>query len=210
LASGQYRVVLAMRSYGSTRVPTAAGRAIEFPASLEDLAPTLAEAFNLEPAQSFDGQSLLPALRGTMPSSAAERVRFMETEFNPPGLTPTPGDVMKASALLQGAKYYRVDPRTDRIALREHHLDKILANRQYGASRAGHLLASLPSGDGRMQHLVFAPADGAPARWLSGPPEADADPAAFELWTALAARFESVRTRPVAGAPPSERDDAED
>lgn len=200
-APNQYRVVLAVRSYGSTPVPTMPGGAIAAPATLEDLAPTLADAFALEPGQPFDGQSLLPALRGTALPSAAERVRFTETEFNPPGVQV--GNVMKTSAIMGGAKYYRVDPRTDRVLVREQYLDDILARRQYGAERAGRVLVSVPSKDARMQHLVFVPAAGAPAAWLSESPRADTNPAAFELWTALSERFESVRTRPVTEPPPA-------
>jgi hypothetical protein len=201
-APNQYRVVLAVRSYGSTPVPTTAGGAIAVPATLEDLAPTLADAFALEPEQPFDGLSLLPALRGTALPSAAQRVRFMETEFNPPGFE-QPGKILATSAIMGGAKYYRVDPRTDRVLVREQYLDDILARRQYGASRAGQSLVSVPSKDGRSQHLVLVPAGGAPAAWLPEPPEADGNPAAFELWTALASRFESVRARPVTEPPPA-------
>jgi hypothetical protein len=198
-AEDQYRVVLAMRSYGSLLLPTTAGGALDVPASLEDLAPTLADAFGLEPELPFDGQSLLPALRGAALASSAARVRFIETEFNPPGLAP--GDIV-SSALLGGAAYYRIDPRTDRVLVREQYLDEILANRQYGAARAGQLLASVPSRDGQTQQLVLARSDGAHATWLSGPPAADGDPEAFELWTALAGRFESVRARLVTEPPP--------
>ena len=194
-AAGQYRVLLAMRSYGTTKVPTPAGQSMAAPSTLEDLAPTIADAFDLEPERPFDGRSLLPALRGAEPAASAfERIRFMETEFNPPGFTP--GDIMNESALLGGAKYYRIDPETDRVLVRSQFLEQVLSNRQYAASRAGRLLASVPSDDQRAQHLVFA-VDGASATWLSEPPDAVDDPAAFELWTALSSRFESVRERPV-------------
>jgi arylsulfatase A-like enzyme len=197
-ARGQYQTVLAMRSYGTSIVPATAGRRIGTPTSLEDLTPTFVEAFGLEPERSFDGVSLLPALRGAQ-APAADRIRFIETEFNPPGLSP--GEVLRQSAMAGAVKYYQVDPVTDRVSVRERYLEQILSGRQYAALRGPHLLASVPSIDEKTQHLVFASQGSSTAEWLSEPPDELADPVALELWRALSDRFAQVRNRPVTAPP---------
>jgi hypothetical protein len=194
-AEGQYRVLLAMRSFVSEKLTTPAGLELTVPASLEDIAPTIADALQLEPKQPFDGISWLSELKGVPNSDNARRIRYLETEFVPPGLASGP-DVVR-SMLRQAAPFYRVDARTDRVLLRDERLPDIMQSRQYAATRAGAFLASVPSDDKQQQHVVYIEHAGAEPVWLTTAPTAASDPG-HELWTALQARFEHVRERPIA------------
>jgi hypothetical protein len=194
-AEGQYRVVLAMRSLGSDELVTRAGIELDVPASLEDIAPTIADALQLEPKQPFDGVSWLNELKGAPTGGTEPRIRYLETEFVPPGLASGP-DVLR-SMLRQAAPFYRVDAKTDRVLIRDERLQDIMQSRQYAATRAGALLASVPSDDKRQQHVVFLEHPGAEPVWLTAAPTAASD-SGYELWNALQARFEHVRERPIA------------
>jgi hypothetical protein len=194
-AEGQYRVLLAMRSLGSDELMTPAGLELDVPASLEDIAPTIADALQLEPNQPFDGVSWLSELKGAPNGDNEPRIRYLETEFVPPGLASGP-DVLR-SMLRQAAPFYRVDAKTDRVLIRDERLQDIMQSRQYAATRAGAFLASVPSDDKRQQHVVFLEHPGAEPVWLTTAPTAASDPG-YELWNALQARFEHVRERPIA------------
>jgi hypothetical protein len=194
MAMDQYDVLLSMRSYGAAAPPFGDRRRIDAPVSLEDIVPTVADILNIAGDEQFDGQSLLP-LAADASSGASGRARFIETEFNPPGIEID--QLVQASALESVAKAYRIDPVTDRVLIREENITEILASRQYAVLRDGNLLASLPIGEGETQRLLFAAAGTAPV-WLSGLPDPAESPVASELWGLLMERFEPVRVRPIA------------
>jgi hypothetical protein len=193
-AEPQYRVLLAMRSFDAEELPTAPGTRLDVPATLEDVAPTIAAALELTPESPFEGVSWLPALTGNADGRDDDRIRFTETEFVPTGLSS--GMTFSPNALSDAADYYRVDPETDRVLIRAERLDELLRNRQYAALRGERMLAAVPSADLLQQHLVYLERRGAPAIWLTRAPE-PAD-AGYDLWSALTQRFELVRERPVA------------
>jgi arylsulfatase A-like enzyme len=194
-SEGQYRVLLAMQSFGNNGLATPAGLELAVPASLEDIAPTIADALQLEPKQPFDGISWLGELKGAPSSDDELRIRYLETEFVPPGLES--GSDVSRSMLRQAAPFYRVDAKTDRVLIRDGRLSDIMQSRQYAATRQGAFLASVPSDDKLQQHVVFLEHPGAEPVWLTTAPTAARDPG-HELWNALQARFERVRERPIA------------
>ena len=202
LSSDQYHVVLGMRSYGNTLVDTEPGRVVTRPVSLEDIAPTMLDALELDTGLSFDGRSLLPYIEGnaSLPPDADDRIRFLETEFNPPGFSP--GLAVTASAVASAAKQYEIDPETDRVRIRKDFVGQILAMRQYAVEQGGDILATVPSsGNYRQQYLLyFDPETGLPL-WLDGPPSSSDDPEKAALWESLGQRFEKVRERPVVPKP---------
>ncbi len=193
-ARNQYQVLLAMRSFGAEQVPTPAGTRITAPASLEDITPTLTEALGLHPRGTFDGTSWLPELRGAAVEDRAPRVRFMETEFTPPGFAS--GAILTRTNVRGVAAYYRVDAETDRVLIRPERLPTLLANREYAVVRGEEMLATVPSESTREQHVLYVEGPGSAPVWFSSPPTAAAG-APYELWNALSARFEYVRERPV-------------
>ncbi len=193
-ARPQYQVLLAIRSFGAEEIPTPAGMKITAPASLEDITPTLVEALELEARDAFDGTSWLPELTGSTVPERDRRMRFMETEFAPPGFG---SDAIFTTSNLRGAAaFYRVDPDTDRVLIRPERLPELLANRQYAVVRGEEMLASVPSRSTREQHVLYIERPGSAVVWLSSEPHSSAD-AAFDLWNALAQRFDYVRRRPI-------------
>jgi len=146
LARDQYHIVLGIRSSGIGLLSTPdEGFDISSPVSLEDIAPTIVEAFSLNSAETYDGLSLAPLLQQTQTAEMlfAHRIRFTETEFNPPGITP--GAVLTASALKNAAKLYHVDAETDRVSIREDDIRRINEQRQFAAFRGQFMLATLPA-----------------------------------------------------------------
>lgn len=187
-APAQYRVLLAMRSYGTNSlIPERTDRVLRAPASLEDVTPTLLELLGVDTDAQFDGLSLAPLISGSVPEPAwADRIRFTETEFNPAGISP--GTIMTASAIQNAATYYRVDPVTDRVMVKRELLDEVMRSRQYAALRHDKLLAIVPGKpEGEASLVLFADA--------GSPPEAIGDPAQHpdrsvrDLWAALQDRF---------------------
>jgi hypothetical protein len=190
-----------MRSFGSTPLGATAPRTIDAPVSLEDLTPTLAAVFGAHATQPFDGTSLLPLLDSGAPAPAtfSERIRFTETEFNPPGFQI--GQVASTSSIVRAASYYHVDPVTDRVLIRGELLGDVLDKRQYAAFRDGKLLAFVPPSVRLQQserRLILALEGQVPA--FIDDPAASADPDVVDLYTALAARF--PRETVAAAAPP--------
>jgi hypothetical protein len=195
-SDGQYRVLLAMRSFGARELPTPAGARLEVPASLEDIAPTLSAALGLVPERPFDGVSWLPQLEGAPIGGHERRIRFLETELVPPGMETGSGLMLSESMVQGAARFYRIDPETDRVLVRPEALEELLASRQYAATRGTAMLAAVPSDDKREQHLVYLERPDAAPAWLTRAPAASTD-VGHELWAALRARFAAVRERPV-------------
>lgn len=193
-AEQQYKVVFGLRSFGTTPLTLQPGQSIEAPASLEDLAPTLVDALGIGSATPFDGRSLLPLLQADPAEQApqwSDRIRFTETEFNPPGVAL--GQIITTSALTDAAEFYRINPVTDRIYIRQESLAEILANRQYAASRNGRMLASVPVPDADGHFVAYIDRPGAKPRWIDADGVAKDEPEVAALWSALNNRFPSTR-----------------
>lgn len=182
----QYQVVLAMQTFGAAHIPLPRGALINEPVSLEDLAPTLADLSGLQTKDRFDGQSLVPLMRG-VPGAAESfrnRVRFTESEFNPRGLEI--GVAPSTSALANAVQYYRLDPHTDHVEVRPEMLREVLNGRQYGALLGNRLLAAIPRDtEVALYDMVVVGRDGSDPRKLTGPPSAADDPQLAQLWKAL-------------------------
>jgi arylsulfatase A-like enzyme len=202
-AEQQYQVVFGVRSFGSTPLTLQPGQTINAPASLEDLAPTLVDALGMRNSTPFDGRSLLPLLQARRSGTVvdwSDRIRFTETEFNPPGVAL--GQIITTSALTDAAEFYSVNPVTDRIHIRQESLQELLANRQYAASRDGRVLASVPVPDGPGHFVAYIEHPGAQPRWIDADAVAKDDPKVADLWAALNDRFPSTRMPSVLPAVP--------
>jgi len=199
-SKAQYNVLLGFRSYGNARIEAAPGSTIGYPVSLVDLTPTVLDVLGLEPGRQFDGISLLPYIAGNPAPEAADRPRFLETEFNPPGIMP--GMFIATSAIVSAADKYRIDPDSGRVLVRTEFVDEILGTRQYAVEQHGEILATVPAvGDFRKQHLLHFDAATEQVSWLDAPPSAEADRTEYELWQLLQQRFDQVRDRPVVPLP---------
>jgi len=201
----QYHVVLAARAFGNAAVKLPPGRVVSEPVSLEDVTPTIADLLSLQPKTQFDGRTLVPLLRDVPGAGAAfaSRIRFTETEFNPPGLTL--GTFATPSALRTAASFYRVDPETDRVLLREEDLDVVLAKRQYAAFRDSRIVVAFPASDSGISTLQLGALDlPATQPTVLSPALIEADPRSQALWAALQAKFPHLSRR-VALAPDQPR-----
>jgi hypothetical protein len=198
LSPQQYQILLAWRTFGTTPFGALGAQTLDAPASLEDVAPTVAEGLGLASRRGFDGLSLLPLLRSrSAPPSFGERVRFTETEFNPPGFAP--GQVPTAAQLREAVDRYVVDRATGRLELRPESIGRLmLANRQYAAMSATRLLAALPE-NGGFRYTLVDRASAVPARSLK-PEDIASDPELSRLWAALQDRFEPLRSIPASVA----------
>ncbi|WP_170185854.1 sulfatase-like hydrolase/transferase [Pseudoxanthomonas dokdonensis] len=142
----QVQVLLAFRQYGRSRVIS--GKR-EFPASLIDVAPTLAQLAGLpERAQGFDGVSLAPQLAALPDTSSPNRIRFVESSYFPKSLNTD--DINEGQVANEMMHMFRLDdegrvvvdelsmPERIRYRQRAVYLDNwILA---IGASQDGHPL----------------------------------------------------------------------
>ncbi|MCP5327696.1 MAG: sulfatase-like hydrolase/transferase [Steroidobacteraceae bacterium] len=192
LSPHQYRVVLAIRGFGTAAQDFAATHDISVPVSLEDLAPTLNEWLSLDMHDQFDGRSLLPILNGisdpAMKSTFQSRIRFTETEFNPRGFLP--GQQATSSDLADAIRVYEIDPETGRMNIRRNERAKLLRQRQYAAVRGNSMVAAVPGyyTEG-FRFIYINPERGPLPRNLSERPDPEIDPTATQLWDALFARF---------------------
>lgn len=201
LAPEQYRTVLAVRTFGRTPLANLKPRRIDAPVSMEDLAPTLAEALNLGSHDPFNGQSLVALLRdepgGAQPFVG--RIRFTESEFNPGKLATQTGE-LSASALADAANYYQADPVSDRITVKRGMSAALLKRRQYAAVGPHYLIAAIPEpGAEKFEFLLVDQRGGGPQR-LSGAPAPDSPAEVQALWTTFISEFGSLVGSPPAAA----------
>jgi arylsulfatase A-like enzyme len=202
LSADQYHVVLGVRAFGNSLIPAEHKTVLTFPVSLEDITPTILDALDLDQGISFDGRSLLPYMGkgGDSLAGIQDRIRFLETEFNPPGISTE--TMPSASALAAAAGKYRIDPVSGRMLVRTAFLDEILEQRQYAVERGGDMLVTFPAtGNRRQQYLLHYNARTDIPVWLDKPPTAASNPELYLLWEALAQRFAAVRERPVIPSP---------
>jgi arylsulfatase A-like enzyme len=156
----QYRVVLGIRAYGRAQSLISQAGMLKEPVSLLDLTPTVLDLLHMQPQESFDGQSLAGLLQST-PGAADQfdgRIRFTESEYNPQGFSL---ESFTPSALATAARVYRLDPATDRIAVRPDLIDWIMSTRQYAALLDDSFAAAVPGeAGGEPYRFVFEPGHG--------------------------------------------------
>lgn len=202
-AREQYHVVLGMRAFGNDVIQFDERQRIDVPVSLEDVAPTIVELLELESDQSFDGWSLAPFLRAGRSDTSEwqDRIRFLETEYNPPGFAV--GTSPDASELKEAAGFYAIDSKTDLLSIRPEAVEQILNGRQFAAIHGDSMLATLPTEGNEKQLLVYVDETQSP-HWFSGSPDAVQFPVARRLWDSMADRFEGVSEKPVVLPPEPE------
>jgi arylsulfatase A-like enzyme len=182
----QYQVLLAARSYGNGLVVPGPRRHAE-PASLLDVAPTVLDLLAFEHAPAMDGLSLAPLLDGSgdTPAAVVGRIRFTETELNPPGLRASKVDMMQLAADLRSL--YEVSP-GGRIQLTDSALAQIVASKELAAMRGDQLLAVVSGAGGRRELLWFDGRQPSPTA-LGADPDLTPYPDAQVLLEALRKRF---------------------
>jgi arylsulfatase A-like enzyme len=200
LIPDQYRVVLAMRAFGSSRLLPAGERTVDAPVAVQDIAPTITDLLGLQSRDAYDGRSLVGLLRNEPAATLAfsDRVRFTETEFTPRNIV-TPSGGISASAFEEARKFYNLNRRTDRLELKQRRLATLLSDRQYAALGRNFLLAALPSPDRPFEYVVID-LHARKLQQLTGPPAADAPAELTTLWQALQSEFGKLLAPRAAGA----------
>lgn len=191
LSPPQYQVLLAVRGFGAAALSGLPPARFDTPASLEDVMPTLLELQGLTVADAtFSGVSLAGVLSGRQPDARAStepRIRFTETEFNPPAMLA--GFAAEQEIAKQSARFYQVHPTTGRLTLRRAKLAEAMADRQYSAIGDSHVLAAMPDASGYRYVLVAR--DRSEVRVLAkGVSDLGDDPEVRRLWDALHRRFD--------------------
>ena len=195
LSPHQYGVVLAMRAFGSARLPGSSGPR-DWPVTLEDLRPTLQElAIGAAPG-AVDGVSLVPYLAGRKPVSAlASRVRFTETCLYTAKMMQ--GKFTSSGLVSEAGIYYELVPETGWVQLRPGRLPEIMAKKQRAAVSRDGLLARIPSWNDDSVTWLFTERRSPAPRRLEAVPDPATDPEAARLWHALEGRFPGELRAPV-------------
>jgi arylsulfatase A-like enzyme len=189
LAPHQYGVVLSVGRFVNG-APVKAPALISEPVSIEDVTPTVLDLLDIESPAPMDGRSLAPWIV-TDPQGApsiADRVRYTETEFNPRVIAAITGQI-HTQAVSEMSQYYSVDPRTDRVEVKDKYIDWMRRTRQFAAIGPTQVLAAVPSmTDGRHLRLLVPRAGGFPRR-LDAAPDPATNPEAALLWQQLDVRY---------------------
>ncbi len=187
LSPHQYGVLFAMRAYGRATMPGSPG-INNWPASLEDLRPTLEQYVTGKAPHDVDGISLLPFLANPgLASGLATRVRFTETDFNTPSTLA--GRYEESGIIDAAAVYYELDRDSGWVQFREDRLPALLAQKQRAAISPTALLAAIPGRAGQGPRYLLTDRRNGLSRALEGPPDPNGDPEARRLWDALQTRF---------------------
>lgn len=187
LSPHQYSVVLAMRAFGSARLPGDAAT-YDWPVSLEDVRPTLQELATGSAPADVDGISLVPYLAGRLSAADLdERTRFTETCFNTPMMLA--GRIETSGLVTEAIEFYELVSETGWVQLRPHRLPELMAKKQRAAISRDSVLAYVPSwDDDSVSYLLSSRRSPLPRR-LEGRPDPASDPEAARLWDRLQARF---------------------
>ncbi len=190
LALAQYQIMLSIRRYGGGSEKSGT---ISAPVSFEDIAPTILDMLNLKSSARIDGHSLLPLIEGRdgAGQAFADRIRFIETEYQMPlGLVTQEGKVDQEK-IREAMRVYNIDRVTDRVTVREELLSELLKERQYAAIGSNYLVGAFPSYEGPGFHYLAARLQDGALRRLVGPPP-EQEPELRALWDALQAQFGQV------------------
>jgi arylsulfatase A-like enzyme len=192
LALAQYQIMLSIRRYGGGSEKPGT---ISAPVSFEDIAPTILDMLDLKSSARIDGHSLLPLIEGRdgAGQAFADRIRFIETEYQMPlGLVTQEGKVDQEK-IRQAMRVYNIDRVTDRVTVRPELLPELLKERQYAAIGSNYLVGAFPNYEGPgYRYLAARLQDGALRRLVGPPPEQE--PELRALWDALQAQFGQVLT----------------
>jgi hypothetical protein len=190
LVLDQYHIILGVRRFGGSPLKTGTTSAA---VSFEDIAPTIFDMLSMKAPALIDGHSLLPLVEGRdgAGEAFANRIRFLETEYQMPlGLAAQDGSV-DAKKIREALRIYNIDRETDRVTVRRELLSELPKEREYAAVGSNYLLGAFPNYEGPgFRYLAARLADGA-LRYLSAPPQ-EQETELRALWDAMQARFGTV------------------
>ncbi|HKE94878.1 MAG TPA: sulfatase-like hydrolase/transferase [Povalibacter sp.] len=190
LVLDQYRILLGVRRFGGGSLKTGTTAA---PVSFEDIAPTILDMVKLKKPTRIDGRSLLPLIEGRDGAGQefADRIRFIETEYQMPLGLATQDGMVDGQKIRQALRIYQIDRVTDRVTVRQELLSELLKEREYAAVGSHYLVGAFPNYQGPgFNYLAARLQDGALRRLTGPPPEEQTELRA--LWDAMQAQFGTV------------------
>jgi hypothetical protein len=190
LALDQYRIILGARRFGGVAFKPGTNPA---PVSFEDVAPTILDSLGLKVPASMDGHSVLPLIEGRVGADQtfANRIRFLETEYQMPMGLATQTGAIDEEKLREAMRVYQFDRVTDRVTVRQELLSELLKEREYAVVGNNYLLGAFPNYRGPgFNYLVARLQDGA-LRSLGGPPP-EQETELRALWDAMQTQFGTV------------------
>lgn len=143
----QYHTLLAVRPYGLFPVTA---RTVTGMVSLLDIQPTILDYLQIH--QASDGVSLLGVLKGDQMTAPPSRNLFVESDFSPQAVRSVNPD--KSKVLLAGARYFRIDPKTARVVVRDDMLKLILASKQFANYRGEWVVAVYPKSESKIATIL--------------------------------------------------------
>ncbi len=200
LSKVQYHVLLSFRTFGSARSVGPVGRTLDFPVTVEDIAPTLLQYAGVtgDPLNAT-GRSLLPFLAADAPLAESDRLRIRYTETDLAVLPRPGGGVDEDATARQNARFFGVDPTTARLHIRADFAPLARAYKERAAFAGDRLLAAMPAGPYAHQYLLFDFARNY-GRLVMERPGSD-DPEGQRLWDALHEHFRGELHQPFAITP---------
>jgi hypothetical protein len=200
LSKSQYQVLLAFRTFGHTKQLGVAGREFKYPATVEDIAPTILGFLGIggDPLAAT-GESLLPSLESGADATMAQlgRIRFTETDLK---VLPAPGGgVDEAGTARRNSAFFEVDRETARLHMRREYVPLALAYKERAAYTKDQLLAAMPAGPYAHQY-IFLDFRKNHGRLLMARP-GDDEPGAQRLWDEMEAHYAGELKEPVATTP---------
>lgn len=135
----QYHTVLGVRGYGLSDIVH--HQVVMNRVSLLDIKPTILDYLKISNVHA-DGISLLPQLVGKKIVSTIPRDFYIESDFSPEAIHSVHPETRKV--LFEGVKFFKIDPLSTRIQVRDSMLQMILSSKQYADYRGQWVLASYP------------------------------------------------------------------
>lgn len=148
LSPSQYQIVFAWRIYGKKQNEPSH---LNFPVNLIDIKPTLLNLLGLDDKKS-SGISLASYLYEPKLNSPASRPLFSESGFSPDAIMAKRATVKSIIEL--GLQYYRLDPKTGRVIVKDDMGQTIIKSKQYAIMYDQWLLALYPMPDAAIPILV--------------------------------------------------------
>jgi hypothetical protein len=187
LSPVQYQVLIGFRTFGPGAGFTSTGRTLPAMATVEDIAPTLAELAGVDGTPlKATGLSLAGVLRNVAGAQDrfANRVRYTETDLRVMGGNDKVDEDETAKA---NSAYFQVVNSTGRLQMRPEAVHLLMNFKERAVFDDRYILAGLPATPDASQYLLLDRRSGA-GRVLEEIPE-PGDLLAHRLWQALEAGF---------------------
>lgn len=144
----QYHTVLAFRTFGTK--PNAV-RVVSGLVSVMDIKPTLLAFLDL-PVGRSSGNPLQDYIFGSKNIVDINQDFFIESDFSPEAIRSIHPETRKV--LFEGIDYFRIDPKTTRVVVRESMLKMILSSKQYADYYSNWVLALYPQNNKVMMPIL--------------------------------------------------------